>query len=540
MDVKSGGTRPPSQLIEHAKGGANSHRTAGDAGTVERFSPPSGLPEAVVVLGMHRSGTSLCMHALNQLGIRIDDDVVRGDANNEKGYFESSEVVELNNQILNTLGVGWGTLFSVALRDNCFENPALASARQQLMALVSDKVKQLPGTWGFKDPRLCVLLPLYEQVFAECGVKPLYVVCIRDPRSVALSLMRRDHFPQMLSELLWMDNTIRAIQVAGRHIRAVIHYEKWFHAGREQLDSLIDGLQLRRNGDETVFDAILEGTVAPNLDHADRELGRFSLACTESIYRLLQTGDYATAVSEFGEVQRALRWAMSPGKNTCRLCWRTEQEAFIRTRSSILLTDVDVARRVVRLPFPAGKTALRLDPASQSGLAHVFAIRLFGSKGNVVWEWDGQVTTLEACETHNMTLLARAGAPGAIVHFHDGNAAIVLPIGGENGHIPLEGGVLEFEFAWLATSALGGLDFADGIATEFRAWTSELGALREKLTAHALKAEVSRDKLGSLRAENDTHLAELERAADWRRDVLRSWSWRLTTPLRFVGSLFVR
>jgi hypothetical protein len=512
-------------------------------GTVEHLSSQPGLREVVVVLGMHRSGTSLCMDVLNQLGIRVCDNLIPADANNMKGYFECPEIVELNDQILGTLGVGWSTLYSVRLEHKWFESPAIAPAREQLIALVKNNATQIPGTWGFKDPRLCVLLPIYEQVFAECGVEPLYVICIRDPRSVALSLMRRDLIPQILSELLWMDNTIRAIEVAGKRMKAVVHYEKWFDGGREQLESLIDGLRLRRNGNDNASGTILEATVARNLDHADHASGRFALACTESIYRLLQNADYATAASEFGEVQRSLRWAMSPGKNTCRLCWRTEGEAFVRTKSSNALTDIDVTRRVVRLPFPAGKlrlTGLRLDPASQSGLARLFTIRVLSSTGIVLWEWDGRVATLEACETRSITFLARSGQSGVIAHFHDGNAAIALPFGGEDVRVPEEGGVLEFEFAWLATSALAGPEFANGVAEEFRAWNAELVHLRAGLDAHASEAEVSSKKLEALAAKNDRLEAELQLAADWRRAAVRSWSWRLTTPLRFVGSFFVR
>jgi hypothetical protein len=305
----------------------------------------------------------------------------------------------------------------------------------------------------------------------------------------------------------------------------------------------MDGLRLPRNGKDNAPESVLETTVARSLDHADRASGRFALACTESIYRLLQNADYATAASEFGEVQRSLRWAMSPGKNTGRLCWRTQGEAFIRTKSSSALTDIDATRRVVRLPFPAGKlrlTGLRLDPASQAGFARLFAIRVLSSTGSVVWEWDGRVATLEACDTRSITFLARTGQPGVIAHFHDGNAAIVLPFGGGDVRVPEEGGVLEFEFAWLATSALAGPEFANGAAQEFRAWNAELADLREKLAAHASRAQVSSKELEAVAAEKGRLEAELQLAADWRRAVVRSWSWRLTTPLRFVGSFFAR
>jgi hypothetical protein len=460
----------------------------------------SGNRKVIVVVGMHRSGTSLCMQVLQQLGVRVNDELLSADANNERGYLEDRNVVELNDQILGTLGVTWDTLFSAALPENWLENPALDAARKQLIDIVRDKAIGLPGTWGFKDPRLCVLLPLYDEVFSACGVDPHYVVCIRDPRAVALSLLRRNRFPRMLSELLWIDNTMRAVQAAGNRLKAVVHYERWFLAGREQLNSLLDGLELRGATSENSSTAILD-TVAPALDHYDGTLGRYCLTWTDSIYRLLQIGDYAGAAAEFSDVREALGWG-SPGRNTSRLCWRTDSMPFFRTTSSIVVTDLSPARRVVQLPFSAGDrlTGLRLDPASQPGIACFYALRLLSSEGQVLWEWDRRAATLEACERRSLAFFGRSSEPGAIAVCADSNASLVLPA------IPDRGGTLEFDFSWLATSDVAS---SDAIAREFRSWRAELDALREE-------------------------------CAQQKADVLRSWSWRLTKPLRIAGSFFMR
>src|ERR1039458_4409781 len=151
-------------------------------------------PEVIGVLGMHRSGTSLCMGLLQALGVRLDDDLIPGDANNEPGYFESRELVELNDGILRTLGATWHTLFSLEIPGGWADDPALLPAKKALRDLITRKVVNGHGAWGFKDPRITVLLPLYEQVFAECGLRPRYILCIRAPRAVARSLKNRNQF----------------------------------------------------------------------------------------------------------------------------------------------------------------------------------------------------------------------------------------------------------------------------------------------------------------------------------------------------------
>src|SRR5437588_10962585 len=53
----------------------------------------------VMVLGMHRSGTSLCSHVLSALGVDMADDVGAYDSN-LKGHWERWEIVEFHDRIL--------------------------------------------------------------------------------------------------------------------------------------------------------------------------------------------------------------------------------------------------------------------------------------------------------------------------------------------------------------------------------------------------------------------------------------------------------
>jgi hypothetical protein len=51
-----------------------------------------------------------------------------------------------------------------------------------------------------KDPRLCLLLPLWRSVLSE---EPVVVLVFREPAEVALSLQRRNEFPLTLGLALW-------------------------------------------------------------------------------------------------------------------------------------------------------------------------------------------------------------------------------------------------------------------------------------------------------------------------------------------------
>ena len=477
---------------------------------------------------MHRSGTSLCMQILNHLGFRLDDDLFMADTNNERGYFESRELVELNEELMAALGVSWYTLFSLALGDHSFEASGLSTIRERLARTVGRKAAAGPGTWAFKDPRLCGLLPIYEQVWADCGLDPLYVLCIRDPRAVATSLERRNGFPRVLSELLWMENTVRAVRIAGPRIRAVVHYEEWFRSGGEQMHSLAAGLGLGRDACDI---SVLEANVCPVLDHSGRGGGPFALAQTETIYRALQNNDREAAVSAYSGVQQALRWAASPGKNTSRLCWRTETEGFLHTRSSNVLTDIGSGRALVRLAFPAGYPVLRLHPAGRPGLVRLAAIRTLDLAGKVAWQWDGRAESLHWSETSSMSVVGGGVGPGLMIFLQNASPGILLPLG------PADGGVVELEFAWLATDGPTEIECSRNLACQIAGRNREIAelecALGNEIAALRCQADAQAAKEACL-------LRELEHMHARQADVLRSWSWRLTSPLRALGSLWMR
>jgi hypothetical protein len=69
----------------------------------EVFAPSEGI----VVLGMHRSGTSAFAGILHLLGFDFGDDLLKGNQFNRGGYWENRAIVRLNDQLLNSLGAGW-------------------------------------------------------------------------------------------------------------------------------------------------------------------------------------------------------------------------------------------------------------------------------------------------------------------------------------------------------------------------------------------------------------------------------------------------
>jgi hypothetical protein len=144
---------------------------------------PGKTDKTVVVLGMHRSGTSLTSGILQILGVSMGNVSKTTDGFNKKGHFESTKIRVLNERILNDIGCSW-------------HSPPNNGVDQEIRDKYAKKIKQTLDMersylWGWKDPRTIFLLDLYLPHI----VNPHFVVCRRSVEEVGLSLNKRNGFP---------------------------------------------------------------------------------------------------------------------------------------------------------------------------------------------------------------------------------------------------------------------------------------------------------------------------------------------------------
>lgn len=139
------------------------------------------MGKVVIILGMHRSGTSCLAGSLQEAGVYLPD-VSEKNVFNKKGNRENHSIMSLNDEILAFNDASWDCPPSRRLEWN---SSHLIKARD-LIDLFSSQNTSL--MWGFKDPRTVLTLDFWERVI----VNPVFVGTIRNPISVANSLNRRD------------------------------------------------------------------------------------------------------------------------------------------------------------------------------------------------------------------------------------------------------------------------------------------------------------------------------------------------------------
>ncbi|RCS31506.1 hypothetical protein DEO45_02200 [Rhodanobacter denitrificans] len=178
---------------------------------------------AIIVLGMHRSGTSAITRVLNLLGVELGGRLMPAASNNnESGFWEHTGVVEVHDTLLHALDRSWHDLRP--LPNGWLRSDAAQVAKARLLALIESDFSGTP-LWAVKDPRLCRLLPLWRELLLEVGIEPCALMVLRHPDEVARSLRDRDGFPLEQGRLLWLEHVADAERDSSGWHRCVVAYD---------------------------------------------------------------------------------------------------------------------------------------------------------------------------------------------------------------------------------------------------------------------------------------------------------------------------
>lgn len=177
---------------------------------------------AILVLGMHRSGTSALTWLLGRLGAALPIDAIDASGDNARGYWESQALVKADDQLLRVARSSW------------FDPRPLDLSRLPEDGVRSRKNRireAIESAWGdaallaIKDPRQCRCVPVVADVLDAMGIAPRAILMLRDPAEIARSLASRDGTTPAYAHLLWLRHMIDAERATRGMIRAVVDYD---------------------------------------------------------------------------------------------------------------------------------------------------------------------------------------------------------------------------------------------------------------------------------------------------------------------------
>jgi hypothetical protein len=184
---------------------------------------------AIIVLGMHRSGTSAVAGAAVRLGLAPPRTPLAPTLDNPTGFHESIPVVDLNHLILNAVGRDW--YHCLSFEPDMLDDDAQATTFDRCTAILRQEFNHEPA-FVMKDPLLCLTLPIWLPALRALNAAVSALLVLRHPEEVARSLFQRDMLPEANTAAVWLHYMLEAERMTRNVPRAVIFYHDFLRDWR--------------------------------------------------------------------------------------------------------------------------------------------------------------------------------------------------------------------------------------------------------------------------------------------------------------------
>lgn len=193
-----------------------------------------------IILGMHRSGTSLLTGLLELgYGYKVGDNLLEAQEDNPRGFFERIDVMDQNEHWLRAQGLRWNSedLMNFDVQRALSDQDPVAVIKEMDLDITEERntsyeletegirtleflTNEKNTPWLLKEPRLCITLPIwidqlkraYELNHDDSLKAPAVVLTYRHPIEVAESLLHRSEIPIERGFLLWLIYNEKAIK----------------------------------------------------------------------------------------------------------------------------------------------------------------------------------------------------------------------------------------------------------------------------------------------------------------------------------------
>ena len=195
-------------------------------------------PSQLIVLGMHRSGTSCITRLIDIMGAYCgsEDELIQGSVDNDNGYWERLDINRICNTLLASVDADWWKISEFSIEN--LSPYTIQWGRKEFEEVLRRLNRNSP--WVIKEPRLC----LFFSMFRSCLVNPLCIQVYRNPVEVAKSLRERNGFGISFGLALWEYYNRQAISATEGLPRLFLSYNRLMadptNVVRELHQSLID------------------------------------------------------------------------------------------------------------------------------------------------------------------------------------------------------------------------------------------------------------------------------------------------------------
>jgi hypothetical protein len=506
----------------------------------------------LVVLGMHRSGTSALGGALECVGVSMGRHPLSPTADNPKGFYENAHICDLHDQsIMKGLKTSWDAVLPLPV--NCEANAIFTEFLPSAQKIVLEDYAFL-NIFGIKDPRMCLLYPFWKKALEDLGIAVFVILPYRNPMEVAYSLQRRNGFSLEKGLLLWAQHVLFAEFYSRENRRVFSGYDALLQNPLETLSRIEKRLrvtfprtpvQVRDKIVAMLPQELRHHEVA--LDNVSKDLPDFIIDVAYAYQALASdeieddteirarfdewrmTYDRLSRVFYNESVRKELHVSMETINENENL---KSELAGIRWRGAQLFIDTgngfSEAQSIILPYIGQGDFSFWL---SEYGRFH--RLRFHPINDSVVLRLSGLELTTDADRTVE---LQAAGSNATIkledlYYFTTNGPQIMFDLAGITGS-SFQSARIRVEFLETGQSAVRAA--VDAITADYRRqFAAKDAELRHQAEALVAKDAELRHQAEALVAKD----AELGQRESERAGMLNSVSWRITAPLRRLGWL---
>jgi hypothetical protein len=196
---------------------------------------------ALIVLGMHRSGTSAMARVLSLVGADLPLNIMPAHESNSAGHWEPQAVAEFNDVVLGELDSHWDDTFGPRRND---KKPLAIERFVQRAGEILRAEYPSSDLAVFKDPRVSILLELWRKAFENEAMATNFVIMVRRPDEVARSLNDRGPVGTRKALLLWASYMSTAELATRGYPRVFVTFDALLNRAEDELDRIEAALDL--------------------------------------------------------------------------------------------------------------------------------------------------------------------------------------------------------------------------------------------------------------------------------------------------------
>jgi hypothetical protein len=221
----------------------------------------------VVVSGSGRSGTSLTMQLLHACGLEVSDELTGTSGANPRGAWEDRAIFAEQARLFHMLAIR-----TLPRQNSWREGPLFDDVKARLDRLLHERLSKARSVWGFKDPKTCLFLPMWQDLSEarECELR--FVLCVRRAENTIASLMANyGHSTEIAQSIYFNRNAHALADCPGRTL--VVHYEDLLDGDAGILSQLCSFCGLPAERPDHELQSILVKICEPALNRTSGRLG---------------------------------------------------------------------------------------------------------------------------------------------------------------------------------------------------------------------------------------------------------------------------